>query len=290
MSSKFEVRSSLLRESQLIPHSGHVPIKRLDANGNPLPEPRHSGETNAISTNTGTGMMNEENPEAIPLVYLPRVGLGLGVAGEATSGNLPYSPSILSSTDDEEGGGGNPFSVTTSTAAGETDKLWSVLANYLSLGQLELARTVMDQLFMACPEKLIRALRDMIFAKIPSAWSVKGNTTKWKRRGGTCLVSCSLLLNVCYYFLFLPFILSPPGFSLEPFLQPVISPGWPTSNIKSYTLASIRMPHRLPNWRVKMSCYARTCWRVRNESAGLEEQADITRHHSRWDRRHQRNR
>jgi protein-disulfide isomerase len=79
------------------------------------------------------------------LVYLPRSGSG----GVSVSGSV--HPSVLSSDAD-------------------SDKLFTVLCNYLSLAQLELARTVIEQLFRASPEKAVRALRAIVFTHIPSAW------------------------------------------------------------------------------------------------------------------------
>jgi len=52
----------------------------------------------------------------------------------------------------------------------ETEKLFTVLCNYLSLAQFELARSVMDQLFQLSPERVNRVLRALVNADIPISW------------------------------------------------------------------------------------------------------------------------
>jgi hypothetical protein len=71
----------------------------------------------------------------------------------------------------EEGNGGErPLSVVTMPRNDESRKLFTVLCNYLSLSQFELARTVIDQLFQIHPDKVVRALRELIFGNIDPSW------------------------------------------------------------------------------------------------------------------------
>lgn len=76
-----------------------------------------------------------------PLVYLPRLNDPQG----------QLHPSVLHTDAD-------------------SDKLFTVLCNYLSLAQLELARTVINQLFLSNPDRVVRALRAIVFTHIPSSW------------------------------------------------------------------------------------------------------------------------
>src|SRR5690242_16317203 len=52
----------------------------------------------------------------------------------------------------------------------ENEKLLTVLCNYLSLGQFELARTVLDQLFDTSPERVTHVLRAIVLQKTPHSW------------------------------------------------------------------------------------------------------------------------
>ncbi len=52
----------------------------------------------------------------------------------------------------------------------ETQKLFTVLCNYLSLAQFELARSVLDELFHYSPERVAHVLRALVLADIPSSW------------------------------------------------------------------------------------------------------------------------
>lgn len=56
------------------------------------------------------------------------------------------------------------------TTEKENDKLFTVLCNYLSLSQFELARTVIDDLFKTSPERVTHVLRSLVLAPIPSSW------------------------------------------------------------------------------------------------------------------------
>jgi hypothetical protein len=52
----------------------------------------------------------------------------------------------------------------------DSQKLFTVLCNYLSLAQFELARSVLDELFLLSPEKVVRVLRALVLADIPPQW------------------------------------------------------------------------------------------------------------------------
>ena len=72
----------------------------------------------------------------------------------------------------ESSGGNEPgkLSVTTMPPNEESKKLFTVLCNYLSLSQFELARTVIDQLFQIHPDRVVRALREIILGEMPKDW------------------------------------------------------------------------------------------------------------------------
>eukprot|EP00954_Amorphochlora_amoebiformis_P003709 288077-Amorphochlora_amoeboformis.AAC.2 len=63
-----------------------------------------------------------------------------------------------------------PMSVVTMPRSNESRKLFTVLCNYLSLSQFELARTVIDQLFQIHPDRVVRALRELILGKVDGDW------------------------------------------------------------------------------------------------------------------------
>lgn len=52
----------------------------------------------------------------------------------------------------------------------ESQKLFTVLCNYISLAQFELARSVIDELFLLSPEKVVRVLRALVLSDIPTQW------------------------------------------------------------------------------------------------------------------------
>lgn len=52
----------------------------------------------------------------------------------------------------------------------QNHKLFTLLCNYLSLSQFELARPVITELFFACPERILHLLRSIIAKTIPDQW------------------------------------------------------------------------------------------------------------------------
>mmetsp|Transcript_24631 Transcript_24631/g.43751 ORF Transcript_24631/g.43751 Transcript_24631/m.43751 type:complete len:2402 (-) Transcript_24631:235-7440(-) len=76
-------------------------------------------------------------------------------------------PAAAVSSDGNEPG---KLSVTTMPPNEESKKLFTVLCNYLSLSQFELARTVIDQLFQIHPDRVVRALREIILGEMPKDW------------------------------------------------------------------------------------------------------------------------
>jgi hypothetical protein len=52
----------------------------------------------------------------------------------------------------------------------ETEKLFTVMCNYLSLAQFELGRSVIDELFELSPDRVMHILRSLVLSKIPSKW------------------------------------------------------------------------------------------------------------------------
>ena len=63
-----------------------------------------------------------------------------------------------------------PLSVLHEPRSEESRKLFTILCNYLSLSQFELARTVIDQLFQISPERVVRALRELVFGRFDPTW------------------------------------------------------------------------------------------------------------------------
>jgi len=196
--SKSSVRSSLLREASLPADVGHVnmqlerPVANQEAgwtSGGTNDETNNNNQQNEMNElGWGTGEGLDESLDAAastPLHFLPRVthrpghdddssmSLSSTVVGPgATAGGThpSYIPLLPSASSTAGSGSMSIHSSGLSSSTSDHDKLLTVLSNYLALSQIELARTVMEQLFVAAPEKLIRALRALVFTNIPAAW------------------------------------------------------------------------------------------------------------------------
>lgn len=209
MSSPLHLRASLLQESSLLSGSGHVDLRIEGADDSGSAGAGSTGTTTG-ETGSTTGATLHGLPvdndgwqltpagwsggilgadASVPLLYLPRTAMLSAQGTENMRSGVPLQASVLDGGAADlpsSAGGASSSSSNAATSSwwlqgansldqpgqpSASDQLLTVLSNYLALGQLQLARTVMEQMFCAAPEKLIRALRAIVFTNIPAAWS-----------------------------------------------------------------------------------------------------------------------